>query len=333
MFRDSDIKKLFVFELVVGILFFFVLFSSSVSHSVLFLFFLFFFLSNLLFFLYLFRLHQKVQHLSQYMNRILNNDYSFDIRDYQEGDLSNLKNDIYKMTVKLKEQSSLAINDKKYLEDVLSDISHQLKTPLTSMYVMNDILLTDSQLEEEKKKEFLMKNRAQLERIEWLVSSLLKMSRLDSGSEVLHLQPVSCQQFLKKVVAPLSIPIELKNQTLILPEDSSITLIIDENWTVEAFVNILKNAHEHTKEKGTITITCRDTPLFTEFQISDNGEGISATDLPHIFERFYKGKKTSDSIGIGLYMAKKIITLEKGEIQVTSRKKGTCFQIRFYKQK
>lgn len=266
------------------------------------------------------------------MNNILNNNYSFDIRDYEEGDISNLKNDIYKMTVKLKEQSDLSQKDKKYLEEVLSDISHQLKTPLTSMYVINDVLLSDKKMKDNKKQEFLMKNRKELERIEWLVTTLLKMSRLDSGSETLKIKEVTMDNLIKKVIEPLEIPIELKNQTLSLEYDSKIILNIDINWTTEALINILKNAHEHTKENGKIIIRGTDTPIYTEIEIMDNGEGIDPKDLPHIFERFYKGKHNKESIGIGLNMAKKIINLEKGEIKAISTSQGTTFNIKFYKQ-
>lgn len=281
---------------------------------------------------YLYKQSKKIKHLSKYMNNILNNNYSLDIRDYEEGDLSNLKNDIYKMTIKLKEQSDLSQKDKKYLEEVLSDISHQLKTPLTSMYVINDVLLQDKTITQEKKNEFLIKNRKELERIEWLVTTLLKMSRLDSGSETLKLNKINLDTLIKKVLEPLEIPIELKKQELVLEYNPKTILNIDFNWTVEALINILKNAYEHTKENGIITIKSNDTPIYTEIEIIDNGEGIHENDLPHIFERFYKGKSNKESIGIGLNMAKKIINLEKGEIKATSSSKGTIFNIKFYKQ-
>lgn len=281
---------------------------------------------------YLWKQSKKIKGLSFYMNQILNNNYSLDIRDYEEGDISNLKNDIYKMTVKLKEQSDLSLKDKKYLEEVLSDISHQLKTPLTSMYVINDVLLSDKKISEAKKQEFLMKNRKELERIEWLVTTLLKMSRLDSGSETLKIKTVALEKLIKKVLEPLEIPMELKEQELILDYDPNIMLEVDLNWTAEAFINILKNAHEHTQEKGTITIRSKDTPIYTEIEIIDTGEGIDEKDLPHIFERFYKGKSNKESIGIGLNMAKKIINLEKGEIKAFSTPQGTTFNIKFYKQ-
>lgn len=146
--------------------------------------------------IFLSRQNKKFKSLSSYMNNILNDDYSMNILDYTEGDLSNLSNDIYKVTVKLKEQNDITRKDKKYLEEILSDISHQLKTPLTSMYVINDLLDTD--LDDNIRKEFLQKNKAQLSRIEWLVTSLLKISRLDSGTIVLKPKKIKLETLINK---------------------------------------------------------------------------------------------------------------------------------------
>lgn len=277
------------------------------------------------------RQYKKINDMDTYMNNILNNDYSMDIREYAEGDISNLKNDIYKMTVKLKEQTDNSKKDKVYLEETLSDISHQIKTPLTSMYVINDIL-SDNKLKSEVKKEFLLKNRNQLERIEWLVTSLLKMSRLDSGSVILKKKKVQCRELIEKAIEPLKIPMELKNIDLNIDVNAKIYVNVDFNWTAEALINIIKNACEHTAEFGNIDISVKDNPIYTEICIKDSGEGINSDDLPHIFERFYKGKHNKESIGIGLNMAKKIIDLQGGTIEVISELKvGTTFQIKIYK--
>ena len=332
MFRNKENKNLLIFEILLLFLIIIIFKIVNVSKEAIILTVVSLILTDILVWYQLYKQSKKIRELSFYMNNILNNDYSFDIRDYEEGDISNLKNDIYKMTVKLKEQSDLSQKDKRYLEEVLSDISHQLKTPLTSMYVINDVLLSDKNISDNKKQEFLMKNRKELERIEWLVTSLLKISRLDSGSEKIRIKEVSLKELIKKVIEPLEIPIELKRQELVLNYDPKIKLNIDINWTTEAFINILKNAHEHTAEEGKIIISSKDTPVYTEIEIIDNGEGINSKDLPHIFERFYKGKNNKDSIGIGLNMAKKIINLEKGEIKVISNSRGTTFNIKFYKQ-
>lgn len=332
MLRDKENKKLLLFHCIILLLLIFFLITLKIEVNIILLVTLFYLIMIIITWYHLYKKSKKIKNLSTYMNNILNNNYSLDIRDYEEGDLSNLKNDIYKMTVKLKEQSDLSQKEKKYLEEVLSDISHQLKTPLTSMYVINDVLLSDKKIDDSKKQEFLMKNRKELERIEWLVTSLLKMSRLDSGSEKIIPKETKLDDLIRKTVTPLEIPIELKNQHLVLDYDKNIKLNIDLNWTTEALINILKNAHEHTKENGTIQIKAKDTVVYTEIEIIDTGEGISTTDLPHIFERFYKGKTNKESIGIGLNMAKKIINLEKGDIKVTSNSNGTTFNIKFYKQ-
>lgn len=283
------------------------------------------------FFLYLKRIYKNINNLSFYTSRILNGEYTMNILEYQEGEFSHLKNDLYKMTIKLKEQNEQSLKDKKYLESTLQDISHQLKTPLTSMYVIND-LLSDKDLDEKTKKEMLHKNKTQLQRIEWLVSSLLKMSRLDSGSETLKRKKYKAKDLIYEAILPVKIPLELKNIYLKINCNSKILLYVDKNWTIEALLNIVKNACEHTPLNGKIEINCIENPLYTEIRIIDNGEGISDKDKQHVFERFYKGTHNKESIGIGLNMAKTIIEKQNGEITVISKEKeGTTFCIRFYK--
>lgn len=281
--------------------------------------------------IYINKIYNKIRKLSIYTNDILNNKYNMDIREYSEGDISNLKNDLYKMTIKLKEQNELSLKDKIYLQDTLSDISHQLKTPLTSMYVINE-LLYDDKLDKSLKKELLNKSKKGLERIEWLITSLLKMSRLDSGSEKLILERVKLINIINKTIEPIKIPLELKNINLNVSCSNDIKVNVDVNWTTEALINILKNAMEHTLENGNINIVCSDNPLYTMISISDDGCGISKKDLPHIFERFYKGMSNKESIGIGLNMSKKIIENENGNISVKSKEnEGTTFIIKLFK--
>ena len=278
-------------------------------------------------FVFIYHIYKKIKKIDLYMNNILNGDYSLDIKEYCEGDISNLKNDVYKMTVKLKEQSELLLKDKKYLEETLEDISHQIKTPLTSMYMINDILSNEKN--EKIRKEFLIKNKNQIERIEWLVISLLKMSRLDSGTVKLKKEKIKVKDLINKAIEPIKVSLDLKSIVLELNLSNDVVLV-DINWTKEAILNIIKNACEHTKDK--IIITSKNNPLYTEIRITDNGKGIAKKDLKHIFERFYKGSDSKDSIGIGLNMSKKIINLENGIIEVETKENiGSTFIIKLYK--
>ena len=269
--------------------------------------------------------------LSDYLARISNGEHTLDVRDNAEGELSILKNEIYKVTVMLKCQNELLKRDKVMLQNALSDISHQLKTPLTSMFVMTDLLL-NAELPEDKRFEFTDRIRVQLERLQWLVTSLLKLSRLDAKTVEFKMEQQKAQQLFQKAYEPLLIALELKNQTLNV-ECAETVLRCDANWTAEALLNILKNCVEHTPEFGTITIACTENPLFVQIMIRDNGPGIDKTDLPHIFERFYRGKNAAlDSIGIGLAMASSIVQEQGGFIDaLNAQEGGSCFMIRFPK--
>lgn len=277
------------------------------------------------------KVYGSIKGLSNYTNNILNNKYDLDIRSYDEGDISNLKNDLYKMTIKLKEQSELSTKDKMYLQDMLSNISHQLKTPLTGMYVINE-LLYEKNMSLEKERELLSKNKRELERIEWLIVSLLKVSRIDSGTLKFSHDKIRVIDIIDKAIEPLKISLELKSIKLNKDVDNDIYIYGDLEWCSEAILNIIKNAIEHTNKNGAIDIKVLDNPIYTLVSIKDNGCGISSDDLPHIFERFYKGKHNKDSIGIGLNLSKTIINNMNGEILVNSTLgKETVFDIKFYK--
>jgi len=276
--------------------------------------------------------YKEIEKLSGYLRRICGGDMSLDIRDNQEGELSILKNEIYKVTLMLTEHKELLKRDKVHLTDAISDISHQLKTPLTSMMVMAD-LLGNSSLSEEKRMEFTTNIQRQLERIEWLVSSLLKLSKMDAGTILFKKDEVNVKSLVEKAIQPLLIPMDIKEQTLVIEGDEIVTFRGDSHWTQEALINILKNGVEHTRAGGELTITFSENALFTEIVIADNGEGIPKTDLPYIFRRFYRGTNASvESVGIGLAMAHSIVTSQNGTIEVKSENGvGTRFHIKFYK--
>ena len=334
MLRDKDTKRLLIIEILIVFLVIIlaIIFKFSIASLVIALSFLL--VTDIIVWLILYKQSKKIRNLSIYMNNILNNNYSLDIRDYEEGDISNLKNDIYKMTVKLKEQNDLSLKDKKYLEEILSDISHQLKTPLTSMYVINDVLLADNKISDEKKQEFLIKNRKELERIEWLVTSLLKMSRLDSGSETLKIKEVTLGNLIKKVLEPLEIPIELKKQELVLFNDEEeIYAYANESDIEQVLLNIISNAIKYTPEGGKIGVNVEQIGDNVEILVKDSGIGIPKEDLPRIFERFYRVDKARSremgGTGLGLSIAKTMVEANGGKIKIDSDYgKGTEVRIR-----
>jgi signal transduction histidine kinase len=277
--------------------------------------------------------YREIYKLSGYLQQISSGDFHLDVRDNYEGELSILKSQIYKVTKMLSEQGAVLHEDKAKLSNAISDISHQLKTPLTSMMVMAD-LLSDKNLDDRKRAEFTRNLQVQLERMEWLVSSLLKLSKIDARTIMFKKEKVLVKDLIQSAVEPLLIPIDIKMQSLDIQGDDSAAFIGDFNWTIEALINIIKNCVEHTTEEGEISIMYSENALFTEIAIADNGKGIAKEDLPYIFKRFYKGKNASDdSVGIGLAMAHSIITSQQGDIEVQSQPGvGTKFQIKFYKQ-
>jgi signal transduction histidine kinase len=277
--------------------------------------------------------YRELEKLSGDLRRISNGDFSLDVRDNYEGELSILKSDIYKMTIMLSEHGSLLQEEKIKLTNAISDISHQLKTPLTSLMVMTD-LLSNPHLQESKRKEFTHNISIQIERMEWLVSSLLKLSKIDAGTVPFKKDKIYVYTLIDKAIQPILIPMDIKQQTLKVSGETSVSFVGDLNWTAEAILNILKNCIEHTEEGGEIEISYSENPLFTEITIQDNGEGIEKEDLPYIFKRFYKGKNAGEeSVGIGLAMAQSIIKSQKGMIDVSSKKnEGTRFHIKLYKQ-
>ena len=283
----------------------------------------------LVFLLFTWLRYRELDRLSDYLLRVVEGDYGLDIRDNAEGELSILKSEIYRVTVMLNEQASALRREKGSLADALSDISHQLKTPLTSMFVMTDLLC--GELPEAKRVEFTDRLRSQLERIQWLLTCLLKLSKLDAGAVEFKKDKVAAQEVIAAACEPLLIVMELKDQklTLACPE---FEFACDRHWTAEALVNILKNCVEHTPAGGEIRISAVDYPLYTELIVEDNGGGIDQADLPYIFNRFYRGKNAGeDSIGIGLAMAKGIVAAQGGSIDVRSDSKGSRFMLRFYR--
>ncbi|SDA77776.1 Signal transduction histidine kinase [Butyrivibrio sp. INlla18] len=276
------------------------------------------------------RRYSEIEKLNSYLEKVLSGDYAPEILDQKEGELSILKTNIYKATTTLKYQKELLTEDKVRLANAIADISHQLKTPLTSMMVMNDLLETEE--DQSKRKEFLKTQSDQLDRMNWLIQTLLKLSKIDAGTITMKKEEVTAMSLVKEVMKPFEIQMELKGIKY-SSFDSDMKLSCDKNWTIEAIQNIVKNCIEHMEENDELTINAEETNIYKQIIVSDTGCGIAEQDLPHIFERFYKGKNAGkDSVGIGLALAKTLISSQRGDILVESTEGvGTTFYVRFFK--
>ncbi|MDI6618619.1 MAG: HAMP domain-containing sensor histidine kinase [Clostridiales bacterium] len=330
LLRNREVKYLLLTVLTIGIIGTAIFYTISPMAAVIGG--SFFLLLIAVFFIFTYWRYRQLMRLGDYLKRVNSGDYFLELQDNNEGELSILKSEIYKVTVMLREQNEQLKRDKINLANSLSDISHQLKTPLTSMFVMTD-LLCDGDLTYKKRTEFTRKIKRQLERLQWLVESLLKLSKLDADAVAFKCQSTNPDDLIEKACAPMLIPMEIKNQMLSVKTDH-IFFVCDPNWTSEALLNIIKNCIEHTPSGGEIDISVFTNALFTQITVKDNGEGMDKADLPYIFNRFYKGKNAgSDSVGIGLAMAKSIIEAQNGTIEVKSKpKEGSEFILRFPKK-
>jgi len=274
--------------------------------------------------------YKKISSLSEDINKLLHGDNSISFDDYTEGELSILKSEIQKMTVRLREQQQRLLDDKVYLADSIADISHQIRTPLTSINLLVQ-LLSKPDLSEDKKRQHILELRRMLSRIDSLITALLKISKLDAKTVQFKPQNLSLEELVNKSCEPLLVPFELRGQELAISAEGE--FFGDLAWTCEAVGNIVKNCMEHTPEGGKVEVIAVENPIYSEIVITDNGTGIDTDDLPHIFERFYKGKNSGDnSFGVGLALARMIITGQNGTVKAENRKdKGAKFTIRFYK--
>ena len=279
------------------------------------------------------RRNQNIQEIIKYIEAINNKNYDLKIAENTEDDLSNFRNELYKIAIMLKEQASQSINDKKALQTSLEDISHQLKTPLTSMSIMLDNIRENPNMDEHTRQEFIYEISRQINWINWLVISLLKLSKLDSNTAVFVQKEIKVEDLINNVVKNLAIPIDIKQQNVIVNGSSDVMFVGDYNWQLEALTNIVKNCIEHTVENKNIYINWEENNFYTKIAIKDEGVGIDKKDVKHIFERFYKGKNSSEnSVGIGLALAKSIIEKDNGYIICASELgRGTTFEIKYMK--
>ena len=284
-------------------------------------------------FIYLKQRDKKINQITQYINEIKNRKYDLNINENSEDELSNLKNELYKITIMLKEESEISRHGKEKIKMSVEDISHQLKTPLTSIMIMLDNLKDNPNMDEDTKQKFIFEISKQVDWINWLVISILKLSRLEANVVKFSNNKINVKKFIDEIIGNLEIPIEIKNQKISIEGDEDASFIGDYKWQQEAITNIIKNAIEHNKENGKITIKYEENVLFTKITIIDEGQGIAKEDLKHIFERFYKAQNSSDnSVGIGLSLAKNIIEKNNGMINCKSEiGNGTEFIVKYMK--
>ena len=275
--------------------------------------------------------YSEMEQLSNELDNILHDGSRCFITECEEGELAILTSTIRKMTVKLKEQATMLTGEKQVLTDAIADIFHQLRTPLTSLRLTCS-MLSEEELSYEDRIRFVRSIKKQLERMQWLVETLLKMSKIEAGTVVFKKEKIEISELIPKACEALLIPLELRGITLkVDAKDATITG--DPDWMSEAVANIVKNCMEHTPEGGCISIDAQENAIFSEIVIKDTGSGFETADIPHIFERFYKGKNSgSESVGIGLALCRTIITGLDGTIKAENAPEGGArFVIRFYK--
>lgn len=277
------------------------------------------------------RKEKEINEVIKIIEEINNKNYSFKMKDINEEDLSLLKNEIYKTTIMLNEISEISKKDKKELEESLEDISHQLKTPLTSILIMIDTLLDDEDMDQNTREDFLRNMKREVMNINFLVKSILKLSRLDTNTVKFISKKESVKEIVNEAILNVSLLSDLKNVKIETNLSDSF-INCDYKWQIEALTNILKNSVEHSYENNKVLIESSENNAYVKITIKDFGTGIAKEDINHIFERFYKGKDSDyDSIGIGLALSKSIIEKQNGKISVESSDDGTTFTIKYFK--
>ncbi len=276
--------------------------------------------------------NKRIIRITNYAKQLNEGEYELLIADNNEVNLSKLKNYLYKITTTLKEENRLINRQKTNLKESISDISHQIKTPLTSLNVLISSLNSPN-MDNKTRNDFLQEMEHEINKIDFLVITLLKLARFDAGVIVLKKEPIKVYELFCDIQNNLAVSIELKSIKVVTKCSKKIQFIGDYKWECEALTNILKNCLEHTPCHNKIYLSCVDNVIYTKIIIKDEGEGIAKEDINHIFERFYKAKNSSsDSIGIGLSLAQTIIKQDNGYITVQSEpNKGTIFEIKYIK--
>ncbi|MBR6133588.1 MAG: HAMP domain-containing histidine kinase [Bacilli bacterium] len=275
---------------------------------------------------------KSIKDITNLIEEINKKNYKLDIDNNSESDLSILKNEIYKTTIMLKSEAENSLNDKKNLKISLEDISHQLKTPLTSILIMLDNILDDPDMDNKVREDFIRDIKREVVNINFLVQNILKLSKMDANAIKFINREFYLLDMVNESIRNISVLSDLKNVKINVNGDKNIKFKCDDKWNVEAITNILKNCLEYSNNDSKIDINMSENNVYVELSIRDYGCGISKKDIKHIFERFYKGSNSSnESVGIGLALAKSIVEKSNGNISVESSKEGSKFILKYYK--
>ncbi|MBZ9686446.1 HAMP domain-containing histidine kinase [Clostridium estertheticum] len=275
--------------------------------------------------------YKRIRRLTDAAKKVVEGDYDIAINESREGDFSKLAISFNSMRDIIRSNLSDLRREKQFLVELLSDISHQLKTPLSSVILYNDIMVT-KELPQKQRSMFLLNNQNQLEKMNWLIKNILKLAKLDAKAIEIVKEEQSLNETVQDVIDALESKASEAKVVITFKEKEEIVFKHDRLWLEEALINIIKNGIEHTPVGGTINLELMENPLYIRIIIEDTGEGISESDLPNIFKRFYKAKtsKKSESIGIGLALSKSIVEAHNGMIEVRSKVDiGTRFIITF----
>lgn len=293
---------------------------------------LFIFNLIIIFLIYYFKEKNRINKIIKDLEKINNKNYEINIEENEEGNLSILKNELYKTTIMLKEQAENSYNDKINLKSSLEDISHQLKTPLTSINIMLDNILDNPKMDDETKLDFITDIKRETNNINFLIQALLKLSKFDTNTVKFNNEENDLKQIINEAIKNVSVLCDLKNIKIIFNCENNLNLICDKKWQIESLTNIIKNCVEYSEENNKININVENNKIYYLIKIKDYGKEINKKDLNHIFERFYKGKNSkNDSIGIGLALSKAIIEKNNGKVWAESNENETIFYVQYFK--
>lgn len=286
----------------------------------------------ILYFRYNYKRKNDIKDIIKYIEQINRRNYELEIDSISEDELSILKNEIYKTAVMLKEAALNSNKDKLNLKKSLEDISHQLKTPLTSILVLLDNLIDEPDMDSSIRNDFIIDIKRNVININFLVQALLKLSKFDANTVHFIKKENDLEMIVGEAIKNVSTLCDLRNINIKLNTLENAKVECDAKWQIEAITNIIKNAIEHSKDNSSIIINIDNNRVYSKIEVINFGDGISKRDIKHIFERFYKGENAaSNSIGIGLALAKTIIEEDRGTIAVESNESNTKFTIKYFK--